>query len=121
MAQEIREDSDLLVFGEDLPKSYATFEHPESHFEATSQEDLKPIPQHLRTWGWLPYAAMWCVLSMCIPSFAMGTSLLILGLNWWQATLACAVGNLVTVFPLTLNGYVGTKYGIAYPVVSDSF
>lgn len=116
---EIRDEETLELFGvTEFTKSYETFEHLK---EATSQEELQPIPPHLRTWSWAPYAAMWCVLSLCIPSFAMGTSLLILGLNWWQATLACALGNLIVCVPLTLNGYVGTKYGIAYPVVRRSF
>ena len=103
-------------------KTYETFTREVKQVaEATSHEDLQPTPQHLRTWGWTPFAAMWVVLALCIPSYAMGTGLLVIGLNWWQATLACALGNLFTVLPLTLNGFIGAKYGIAYPVVINCF
>lgn len=89
---------------------------PKSHFEAQSHEDLKPIPVHLRTWRYWNFASMWFAMAICIPTYMLGASLLSLGLNWWQSTLAVLVGTLVTLVPLVLNGFVGTKYGISFPV-----
>ena len=91
-------------------------EAPPAELAATCHEDLAPIPPHLRTWRWWNYASMWFSMSICIPNYLLGASLLSLGLNWWQSTLAVFAGSLVTLLPLVLNGIVGTRYGISFPV-----
>lgn len=53
---------------------------------------------------------------MNVSTYLFGSSLLAVGLNWWHATLAVFLGNLMVLAPLLLNGYAGTKYGIAFPV-----
>jgi NCS1 family nucleobase:cation symporter-1 len=37
-------------------------------------------------------------------------------MNWWQAILTVALGNLIVLAPMILNGHAGTKYGITFPV-----
>lgn len=38
------------------------------------------------------------------------------GMNWWQAIVTVALGNLIVLVPMILNGHAGTKYGITLPV-----
>jgi NCS1 family nucleobase:cation symporter-1 len=39
------------------------------------------------------------------------------GMNGLQAMLTIALGNLIVLVPMLLNGHVGAKYGIPFPVV----
>ena len=38
------------------------------------------------------------------------------GMNWKQALFTILLGNLIVLLPMLLNGHVGTKYGIPFPV-----
>ncbi len=47
----------------------------------------------------------------------LGSSLIAVGMNWWQAILTIFLGNIIVLLPMVANGHVGTKYGIPFPVV----
>lgn len=79
-------------------------------------EDLAPIAQDDRTWGTWNYAALWISMSLCIPTYMLASSLIDGGMNWWQAILTIFIGNSVVLIPMLLNGKVGAKYGIPFPV-----
>jgi NCS1 family nucleobase:cation symporter-1 len=40
------------------------------------------------------------------------------GMNWWQALLTIALGNVIVLIPMVLNAHAGTKYGIPFPVLA---
>jgi NCS1 family nucleobase:cation symporter-1 len=46
--------------------------------------------------------------------------LIALGMNWWQALLTIALGNLIVLIPILLNAHPGTKYGVPFPVLARS-
>src|SRR5947208_1638332 len=41
-------------------------------------------------------------------------------MNWWQALITIALGNLIVLVPILLNAHPGTKYGIPFPVLARS-
>jgi NCS1 family nucleobase:cation symporter-1 len=79
-------------------------------------DDLAPVPPDKRTWSTLNYLALWVGMSSQIPTFLVGSGLVIVGMSWWQAILTVAVANLIILIPILLNSHVGAKYGIPFPV-----
>ncbi len=78
--------------------------------------ELLPTKVSERTIGSLSYTLM--ILSMAITTsiFFLGWLPLILGLSLVQTLVAAFIGNAVVALIMTLNGYVGVKYGIPFPV-----
>lgn len=79
-------------------------------------DDLAPVRSDQRRWGTLDIAYLWVGMSVCIPTYMLASSLISAGMNWWQAILTVALGNLIVLIPMILNGHAGTKYGITFPV-----
>jgi NCS1 family nucleobase:cation symporter-1 len=79
-------------------------------------EDLSPIPLKERTWTTLNFFTLWVGMSVQIPTYMMAASLIGGGMNWMQAIFTILLGNLIVLVPMILNGHVGIKYGIPYPV-----
>src|SRR5437868_4827132 len=55
-------------------------------------------------------------MAHCIPTYMLASSLIDLGMNWWQALLTILLGNSIVLVPILLNSHPGTKYGIPFPV-----
>ncbi len=79
-------------------------------------EDLAPVASTARKWKMINIAHLWVGMSVCIPTYMLASSLIAGGMNWWQAILTVALGNLIVCVPMLLNGHAGTKYGITFPV-----
>lgn len=79
-------------------------------------EALAPVSTADRTWNAFHIAILWVGLAVCIPSYQMASSLISMGLSWWESVLIVALGNLIILVPIILNSHVGTKYGIPFPV-----
>src|SRR5690242_8662762 len=78
--------------------------------------DLLPVPLEKRRWTTYNYMALWIGMSHCIPSWTLASGLVALGMDWKQAVFTIALGNLIVLVPMLLNGHAGTKYGIPFPV-----
>jgi NCS1 family nucleobase:cation symporter-1 len=78
--------------------------------------DLAPLPIERRTWTTYNYAALWIGMSHNIPTYLLASGLIAVGMNWVQALITIALGNLIVLVPMLLNSHAGTKYGIPYPV-----
>jgi len=81
-------------------------------------DDLAPVPRERRNWSTYNFAALWISMAHCIPTYMMAGGLIALGMNWWQALLTIALGNLIVLVPILLNAHAGTKYGIPFPVLA---
>lgn len=81
-----------------------------------SNHDLMPVPPERRTWSALNYMALWVGMCICIPSYMIASSLIEGGMNVKQALLTVFLGNLIVLVPMILNGHVGVKYGIPFPI-----
>ncbi|MCQ6278491.1 NCS1 family nucleobase:cation symporter-1 [Bacillus sp. EB600] len=79
-------------------------------------EDLKPIPKGQRKWTWFSYMALWMGIVHNIFNYSVAASLIVLGMNIWQALLTIFVANIVLMVPLALNGHAGSKFGISFPI-----
>jgi NCS1 family nucleobase:cation symporter-1 len=86
------------------------------HFNA----DLAPVPPERRTWTTYNFATLWIGMSVCIPTYMLGASLIDGGMNWWQALLTILLGNVIVLVPIILNAHSGAKYGIPFPVLARS-
>lgn len=83
-------------------------------------EDLAPVPPSGRTWSTYNFITLWFGMSSQIPTYLVAAGLITLGMNWWQAILTVALGNVLILIPILLNSYVGARYGIPFPVFSRS-
>lgn len=81
-----------------------------------TNEDLEPVPAEKRTWSTSNYAALWIGMSICIPTYMLASGLISQGADWVQALAAVALGNLIVLVPMLLNGHAGARYGIPFPV-----
>ena len=81
-----------------------------------ANHDLIPVPPEQRTWTAMHYAALWVGMCICIPSYMIASSLIQGGMNVTQALLTVFLGNLIVLVPMILNGHVGVKYGIPFPI-----
>jgi len=77
---------------------------------------LLPIPPEKRLYGVTTFTFMMFSLNTCLPMFFLGPIAFSLKLTPMQAAVGAFIGNLVAVIVVILNGYVGVKYGIPYPV-----
>src|SRR5476651_394712 len=85
-----------------------------------TNSDLSPVPPEQRTWTWGSYAALWIGMAHNVPTWLMAGGLIASGMNWWQALLTIALGNIIVLVVIVLNSHGGTKYGIPFPVLARS-
>lgn len=83
-----------------------------------SNADLAPTRVRQRTWSTYHMASLWIGLSVCIPTYMLGASLVGGGMNWWQAVGTIMLGNLIVCVPMTLVAHAGTRFGIPFPVLA---
>jgi NCS1 family nucleobase:cation symporter-1 len=86
--------------------------------------DLMPVPADQRAKGYNLYTWTFMMFSMntCIPMFFLGPIGGGLGLSLWQVLAGALIGNFAAVVVMFLNGMVGVKYAIPYPVqLRESF
>ena len=90
---------------------------PEIQSSPLYSEDLAPIPKSERTWGLWDMTAIWVGMAVCIPTYLLASYMIKGGLNWLEALIIIALGNLIITVPMVLNGHAGVKYGIPFPVI----
>ena len=81
-----------------------------------TNHDLAPVGIDQRTWSTWSIAALWISMAACVPTYMLASSLIEVGMNWWQAILTVFLGNAIVVVPMIMNAHAGTKYGIPFPV-----
>ncbi len=86
---------------------------PDSQFYNT---DLAPVPFAKRTWGYYEYIAIWVGMSVCVPTWMLGASMVDAGFNWAIVIGTIALGQIIVLIPMVLNSFAGAKYGIPFPV-----
>lgn len=82
----------------------------------TENPDLMPTPRAQQKYGTLTWILMMFSMNTCIPMFFLGPIGQGLGLNLTQALIGSLIGNLAAVVVMWLNGVVGVRHGVNYPV-----
>jgi NCS1 family nucleobase:cation symporter-1 len=85
-----------------------------------SNRDLAPTPVKLRNWGYYEYIAIWVGMSICVPTWLLGSSFIAAGFSWRVAIGTIALGNIIVLIPMVLNSFPGARYGIPFPVILRS-
>lgn len=81
-------------------------------------DDIRPTTAQERHWSVLNMASLWIGMVVCVPTYTLASSLIEVGMSWWQAVMTIMLGNLVVLVPMVLNGHAGTKYGVPFPVLA---
>ncbi|WEW57075.1 hypothetical protein PRK78_002535 [Emydomyces testavorans] len=80
--------------------------------------DIKPIEAARRTWSVWTFVNYWILVNSNISVYMTGSSLIALGLTWWQAIISIVIGNLLAALLVVLNSLPGAYYNIGFPVVN---
>ncbi|KAG4414802.1 hypothetical protein IFR04_012074 [Cadophora malorum] len=83
-----------------------------------SNEDLDPTPPEKRTWRWWNFVTFYMGLSF--GNWTLGSTMVGLGLNWWQSILVIFASQLISSIAMFFNSRCASVYHIGYPVVARS-
>ena len=100
----VREVNGMFELTEELPRSQFY------------NRDLAPVKLNKRTWGYYEYFSMWVGMSVCVPTWMLGASMISAGFDWLTTVFTIFLGNLIVLLPMVLDSFAGTKYGIPFPV-----
>ncbi|ROV96956.1 hypothetical protein VSDG_04129 [Cytospora chrysosperma] len=80
-------------------------------------KDNRPLPPSRRTYGPWEFVGLWLVTgSFNVGGWTVGSSVISLGLNVWEAMLAIIVANVFMGFVCVLGGHCGAKWHIGFPI-----
>lgn len=82
----------------------------------TENPDLLPVPIAQRRYGTWTWILMMFSMNVCIPMFFLGPIGKGLGLDLWQVLVGAFIGNFAVIIVMWLNGTVGSRHGITFPV-----
>ncbi|KAJ7065000.1 permease for cytosine/purines, uracil, thiamine, allantoin-domain-containing protein [Mycena amicta] len=83
-----------------------------------ANEDLSPVPEEKRTWASFNFFAFWIADSFNVNTWMIVSSMVQLGLSWWQAWICVWVGyGIVSPF-IVLNARPGAIFHVTFPVVA---
>ncbi|GAA5856827.1 hypothetical protein JCM8547_008862 [Rhodosporidiobolus lusitaniae] len=80
--------------------------------------DLDPTQPEQRTWGYGTWFSFWVAASLDPAFWQTGASLIPLGLSVGNALGIVVIGNLVIAVPIVLNGVIGARLRIPFPVAA---
>ncbi|EED18301.1 allantoin permease, putative [Talaromyces stipitatus ATCC 10500] len=80
--------------------------------------DIKPVETARRKWGFWTFNNYWVLINCNISTYMTGSSLIPLGLSWWQAIIAIVVGNILASVFIVLNSLPGAFYHLGFPVAN---
>ena len=80
--------------------------------------DIKPIERGRRTWKFWTFHNLWVLTDSNISSYLTGSSLIAIGLSWWQAIIVIVIGNICSCTFVVLNSVPGAYYHLGFPVVN---
>jgi len=80
-----------------------------------SNVDLDPTPPAKRNWRWWNYVLFYWGLSF--GNWQLGSTMVGIGLNWWQAILTIFLSQLISSVAMFFNSRCASVYHIGYPVV----
>ncbi|KAI0032862.1 permease for cytosine/purines, uracil, thiamine, allantoin-domain-containing protein [Vararia minispora EC-137] len=83
-----------------------------------SSEDLRPVDQDKRTWKARNFIAFWIADSFNVNTWMIVSSMIGLGLSWWQAWVCVWIGYGIVAPFIVANARPGAVFHITFPVVA---
>ncbi|KAH8986615.1 NCS1 nucleoside transporter family [Lactarius akahatsu] len=87
---------------------------------AWSNKDMDPVPPHLQTWTTLSYITFWISCAANVTVWELASSMIAIGLSWRGALLAVSLGHLIIAIIIVLNGTIGVRLRVPFPVINRS-
>ncbi|KAH7038378.1 permease for cytosine/purines, uracil, thiamine, allantoin-domain-containing protein [Microdochium trichocladiopsis] len=84
---------------------------------AITNWDLEPVDEERSNWNWKTFAAYWLAESWGVSVFSIGSQLVVSGLLWWHALIACAIAHMIGGAFAVFNCRSGAAYHIPFPIV----
>ncbi|KAM6503540.1 Permease for cytosine/purines, uracil, thiamine, allantoin domain containing protein [Amanita muscaria] len=82
-----------------------------------SNEDLTPVPPEKRKWAGRNFIFFWISDSFNVNTWMIASSMIQLGLSWWQAWICVWLGYGIVGPFVALNARQGAIFHIPFPVV----
>ncbi|CAA7270210.1 unnamed protein product [Cyclocybe aegerita] len=83
-----------------------------------SNDDLVPVPAEKRTWSSINFVSFWIADSFNVNTWMIVSSMVQLGLSWWQAWICVWVGYGFVAPFIVLNARPGAIFHVTFPVVA---
>jgi len=83
-----------------------------------SNEDLLPVPKEKRTWATMNFVAFWIADSFNVNTWMIASSMIQLGLSWWQAWICVWLGYGFVAPFIVMNARPGAIFHVTFPVVA---
>ncbi|RAH68344.1 nucleobase cation symporter-1 family protein [Aspergillus aculeatinus CBS 121060] len=83
-----------------------------------SNEDLLPTPPEQCTWRWWNYVSFYWSISF--TNWTLGSSMIGIGLNWWQSIIVIFVSQMISSIAMAFNSRAASVYHIGFPCVGRS-
>ncbi|HLI96065.1 MAG TPA: NCS1 family nucleobase:cation symporter-1 [Candidatus Baltobacteraceae bacterium] len=84
--------------------------------ESLWNDDLRPCTLAEHSWPASKFAALWVGMCLCLPTYALASGMIALGMSWWESVITVFTGSCIVLGAILLVSHAGTKYGIPYPV-----
>lgn len=81
-------------------------------------EDLLPTPPEQQTWRWWNYVTFYWSISF--TNWTLGSTMVGVGLNWWQAIVVIFVSQFISSIAMAFNSRSAAVYHIGFPCVGRS-
>ena len=80
--------------------------------------DIRPLPPSRRLWDTMAFISFWAINQICLSNWQLGAALVAVGLSVWQTMISIIIGKAIISIVAVLNGYVGARWHIGFPVAS---
>ncbi|KAI9729277.1 MAG: hypothetical protein M1834_006948 [Cirrosporium novae-zelandiae] len=99
-----------------LPKQPTTFAPPGTW--TNIDNDVTPL--HRRTWGRWTIIGYWLSDILSAQSWEGASTIISVGLTYREAILCLIMGTVIVAIPMCLNGAIGARLRVPYPIASRS-
>ncbi|KAG2744169.1 hypothetical protein P692DRAFT_20838124 [Suillus brevipes Sb2] len=83
-----------------------------------TNDDLLPVEPEKRTWRGYNYVAFWMADMFNINMWVIVSSMIQLGMSWWQAWICVWLGYGIATPFLVLNARPGAVFHVTFPIVN---
>ncbi|KAM6503521.1 Permease for cytosine/purines, uracil, thiamine, allantoin domain containing protein [Amanita muscaria] len=81
-------------------------------------EDLLPVPPEKRTWTAWNFVSFWISGSFSVSIWMLASSMIQMGMSWWQAWICIWIGYAILGPLVILNARPGAVFHVSFPVAA---